>query len=247
MNLPLVETILFKYMRSPTFMELPSHPDMDFIPCSKRLIVASLMFFSMDSSHLVKSDLEKRCIGIINDVQFITHIHAVKCAFELQNRWSHSQLVGASFQHSFKCNYAITSFKSHSHVRDDKPRWRYEDIFWVQRCSSIAAGIVFEQHCPQYDLNVLVHWLSFFEHHCPQLTDSSFNHLPLPHSWSEYCLFSFLGSTVLPPDGQLFKECQEELMSFLSGILQIRSMFFLFDNFVLESTLILQRSCLFKV
>jgi hypothetical protein len=52
-----------------------------------------------------------------------------------------SVLVGASFQHSFKCNYAITSFKSHSHVGDDKPRWIYEDILWVQCCSSIAAGI----------------------------------------------------------------------------------------------------------
>jgi len=49
-------------------------------------------------------------------------------------------------------------------------------------------------------------------------------------SWSEYCLFSFSGSTVLPPGGQLFKEFREVLMSFLSGILQIQSMFFLFDN-----------------
>jgi hypothetical protein len=50
---------------------------------------------------------------------FITHIHAVKCAFELQSRWSHSQSWWcASFQHSFKCNYVITSFKSHSHVGD---------------------------------------------------------------------------------------------------------------------------------
>jgi len=43
--------------------------------------------------------------------------------------------------------------------------------------------------------------------------------------WFEYCFFSFSGSTVLPPAGQLFKECREELMSFLPGILQIRSMF----------------------
>ena len=49
-------------------------------------------------------------------------------------------------------------------------------------------------------------------------------------SWSEYCLFSYLGSTVLPLGGQLFKECREMLMSFLSRILQIQSMFFLFDN-----------------
>jgi hypothetical protein len=41
--------------------------------------------------------------------------------------------------------------------------------------------------------------------------------------------FFFLRSTVLLPGGQLFKESQEVLMSFLSGILQIQSMF-LFDN-----------------
>jgi len=44
------ETILFKYMLSPAFLELSGHPDMDLIPCSKRLIVVSSMFFSMDSS-----------------------------------------------------------------------------------------------------------------------------------------------------------------------------------------------------
>jgi hypothetical protein len=48
-------------------------------------------------------------------------------------------------------------------------------------------------------------------------------------SWSEYCLFSFLGSTVLPSGGQRFKECREMLMSFLSRILQTQSMF-LFEN-----------------
>jgi hypothetical protein len=42
-------------------------------------------------------------------------------------------------------------------------------------------------------------------------------------------LFSFLRSTELPPSGQLSKECQEVLMSFLSRILQIHPMF-LFDN-----------------
>jgi len=49
------------------------------------------MLFSMDFSHLVESDCEKKRIGITDDVHFITHIHAMKCAFELQNRWSHSQ------------------------------------------------------------------------------------------------------------------------------------------------------------
>jgi hypothetical protein len=52
--------------------------------------------------------------------------------------------------------------------------------------------IVFELYCSQYDLNMLVYWLSFFEPHCPQFIDLSFNHLSLSPSWSEYCLFFLL-------------------------------------------------------
>jgi hypothetical protein len=37
-------------------------------------------------------------------------------------------LGGCILPTSFKCDYVITSFKSRSHVGDDKPRWRYEDI-----------------------------------------------------------------------------------------------------------------------
>jgi hypothetical protein len=37
--------IHFKYVQSSTFMELSGHPDMDLIPCSKRLIVVCSMFF----------------------------------------------------------------------------------------------------------------------------------------------------------------------------------------------------------
>jgi len=67
MNLPPVETYPSS-MLSSAFIELPSHPDMHLIACSKRLIVVSSMFFSMDSSQLVKSNRKKKCIGIINDV-----------------------------------------------------------------------------------------------------------------------------------------------------------------------------------
>ena len=64
---------------------------MHLIAYSERLIIVCSMFFLMDSSQLVKLDSGKRCLDIINDVHVITHIHTVKCAFELQNRWSHSQ------------------------------------------------------------------------------------------------------------------------------------------------------------
>ena len=55
-------------------MELLSHPDMDLMLCSKQLIIVSTMYFSMDSSKLVKLDRENNCFSIINDVHVITHI-----------------------------------------------------------------------------------------------------------------------------------------------------------------------------
>jgi len=107
--------------------KLSSCPDMHFISCSTRLIVVSSMFFSMDFSHFIESDCEKKCSSIIDDVHFITHIHAMKCVFELQNRWSHSQSWWcASFWHSFKCNYAITSVTTM--FQRITLRWRYKVV-----------------------------------------------------------------------------------------------------------------------
>jgi len=140
MNLLLAETILFKYMLSSTFLELSGHPDMDLIPCSKRLIVVSSMFFSMDSSQFVKSNHERKCIGIINDVHNPYSCGEVRI-WASKQMVPQSILVGASFQHSFKCNNVITSLKSHSHVGDDKPKWRYENILQVQHCPSIAVEV----------------------------------------------------------------------------------------------------------
>jgi len=59
MNLPPVETYPSS-MLSSAFMELPSHPDMHLIACSKRLFVAFPMLFSMNSFWLVKSAYKKK-------------------------------------------------------------------------------------------------------------------------------------------------------------------------------------------
>jgi hypothetical protein len=93
----------------------------------------------------------------------------------------------ASFRHSFKSSQVITSFRSHNHVSEGKLKCQYKDVLQAHLYSQLLLKftwimIVFEQYCPQYDLNMLVHWLSFFEPHCPQFTDSSFNHLSLPPS-----------------------------------------------------------------
>jgi hypothetical protein len=124
--------------------------------------------FSWIPLSFVKSDSGKKCLDIINDVHVITHIHTVKCAFELQNRWSHSQSWWcASFWHSFQCNYAITFFIAM--FQRVTPRWRYEVVPQLQRCFQLLLEFtrswnVFEQYCPRCDLNVLFHWLSFLNH-----------------------------------------------------------------------------------
>jgi hypothetical protein len=190
----------------------------------KGLIVVSSMLFSMDSSQLVKSDHERKCSGIINDVHHPYSCGEV-CIWASKQMVPQSVLVGASFQHSFKYNYTITSFKSHSHVRDDKPRWRYENILQMQRCSSIDAEIHYITNCfwtilPPAMIWMLVllsitKWLLWLPGMTlMDFTNSSFDYFIAP-SWSKYCLFSYPWSTVLPPGGQLFKECREMLMSFL--------------------------------
>jgi hypothetical protein len=57
--------------------KLPSHSDMHLIACNKKLIVVKSMFFSMDSSQLVKSDHEKEM-----------HWHHQWCSSPIFMRWS---------------------------------------------------------------------------------------------------------------------------------------------------------------
>jgi len=120
---------------------------------------------------------------------------------------------------------------------EDKPRSRYEVVPQGQRCFQLLLEFnrswnFFEQHCPPVwsecarssdylSLNTII--ISSLIHHLIIL------HCPL--AGLNTACFSFLGSTVLPPTAQLFKEWREVSMSFLSRISQTRSMFFfLFDN-----------------
>jgi hypothetical protein len=173
----------------------------------------------------------------------------MKCAFELQNRWSHSQSWWcASFWHSFKCNYAITSVIAM--FQKITPRWRYEVVPQVQRCFQVLLEFtrswnVFEQYCPRCDLNMLVHWLSFFETHCPPFTDLIIFFSP-QLSW---ILFVFLLKVHCIPQGVstfqgvLRRVDVISVKDFADSIdVLLCSTIFL----VLESNLIFQRSCVFK-
>ena len=58
----------------------------------------------------------------------------------------------AFFQHSCKSDHVITSFNSHSHFGDDKPRWRYKDVLQVHLCSQL--------YCPQECRGELISFMS---------------------------------------------------------------------------------------
>jgi hypothetical protein len=103
-----------------------SRPDMHLIACSERVIVICSMLFLMDSSQLVKSDSGKKCLDIINDVHVITHIHTMKCAFELQNKLSHSQSSWwVPFPTFIQCNCVITFVDNHV-SNDDNMRLSFK-------------------------------------------------------------------------------------------------------------------------
>jgi hypothetical protein len=160
-----------------------------------------------------------------------------------------SVLVMFIFRCSFKCTHLITYVRRHSHVLADDNKMPFKCSVAHQLLLKFTKSLtVFEQHCPQYDLNVLVHWLSFFEQHCLQYTDSSFNHLSLPPVDLNTVCFPTHDPLYCLQVSQFFKEYWEELMSFhvkyfadSLDVLHCSTIFL-----VLESNLIFQRSCLFK-
>jgi hypothetical protein len=108
---------------------------MHLIACSKRLIFVCSVFFSIDSSQLISSDCEKKCLSLINDVVFITHTHAVKCAFGLQNKLSHNQSSWwVPFSTFIQCSCVITSVDNHV-SKDDNMRLSF-------KCSIVPQSIL---------------------------------------------------------------------------------------------------------
>jgi len=132
----------------------------------------------------------------------------------------------ASFRYSITFIPVSSSIASHVSKDDDmKVSFRYTSVSPLLTRFT-RAWTILERHCPRYDLNVLAHWLSFFEHHCLQFTDSSFNHLSLPHSWSEYYLFFLFRVQCIAPSCSTLQGVSRTSMSFLSRISQTQSMFF---------------------
>jgi hypothetical protein len=126
-----------------------------------------------------------------------------------------------------------------------------EDMKISFKCNAahqLLMGLSLTNIAPNMIWVCLFIWLSFFEHHCLQFTDSSFNHLSLPHSWSEYYLFFPFQGPLYCPQLLKFSRSVEDfnVISIKDFADSIDVLLCLIIFLVLESTLIFQRSCLFK-
>ena len=106
------------------------------------------------------------------------------------------------------------------------------EVYWIINCSWTSLPLI--------DLNVLVHWLSFFEPYCPQFIDSSFDCLYPPADLNTVC-FPSRRSIVLPP-----RSVEENWCHFCQEFANLVDVFFLKIFLILESNLTFQRSCQFK-
>jgi hypothetical protein len=101
MNLPPVETILFKYMLSPVFTEtIQSSRHASHSLQYKGSWLYAQCYSPWIPLSFVKSDHERKCVGIINDVHHPYSCGEV-CIWASKQMVPQSVLVGASFWHSF--------------------------------------------------------------------------------------------------------------------------------------------------
>ena len=99
--------------------------------------------------------------------------------------------------------------------QDEDMKMSFRNIFALNCCRGLLDHKLFLNTLPLIDLNVLIHWLSFF--------DSSFDHLYPPADLNTVC-FPSQRSIVLPP------EVSRRIDVISVRNLQTRSMFFLFEN-----------------
>jgi hypothetical protein len=101
MNLPPVETILFKYMLSSVFIEtIQSSRHASHSLQYKGSWLYAQCYSPWIPLSFVKSDHERKCVGIINDVHHPYSCGEV-CIWASKQMVPQSVLVGASFWHSF--------------------------------------------------------------------------------------------------------------------------------------------------
>ena len=137
----------------------------------------------------------------------------------------------ASFRHSFKSSYVITSVIAMFQriTQDEDMRLSFKCSVVSNCCwSSLDHGTFFNNIAfgVIWMCSFIYYLLLLYFSHCPLFTDSSFSHLSLPPADLTTACVSFSWSTVLPLCGSTFKECWEELMSFLSRISQTQLIFF---------------------
>ena len=134
-----LKQILFKYMLSPTFLELPSHLDMHLITCSEKALccMLSVLLNGFLLSCWIKLQKEMYWPHPWCSIYHLYSCHEVRL-------WASKQMVPQSvlvvciflaFIQMELCDNIC-----YSHVSEGNPRWRYKDVLQVQHCSTISLG-----------------------------------------------------------------------------------------------------------
>jgi len=158
----------------------------------------------------------------------------------------------ASFRHSFKSSYVITSVIAMFQriTQDEDMRLSFKCSVVSNCCwSSLDHGTFFNNIAfgVIWMCSFIYYLLLLYFSHCPLFIDSSFSHLSLPPSWSNYCLcFLFMVHCIAPMwfnfQGVLRRIDVISVKDFADSI----DILLCLTIFLLESTLTFQRPCLFK-
>jgi hypothetical protein len=130
--------------------------------------------------------------------------------------------------HSIVCPYrSITMFKRLNPDTDVLQVHHHSHLLLEFTRSWLSLNNI----APWCDLNVLVHWLSFFEPHCPPFTDSLFSHFLCPPADLNTAYFSFSRSTVFPPCASIFQGVLRRVdVISCQGLRRLNQCSSLFDN-----------------
>jgi len=158
----------------------------------------------------------------------------------------------ASFRHSFKSSYVITSVIAMFQriTQDEDMRLSFKCSVVSNCCwSSLDHGTFFNNIAfgVIWMCSFIYYLLLLYFSHCPLFTDSSFSHLSLPPADLTTACVSFSWSTVLPLCGSTFQGVLRRIdVISVKDFADSIDILLCLTIFLLESTLTFQRPCLFK-
>ena len=142
----------------------------------------------------------------------------------------------ASFRHSFKSSYVITSVIAMFQriTQDEDMRLSFKCSVVSNCCwSSLDHGTFFNNIAfgVIWMCSFIYYLLLLYFSHCPLFIDSSFSHLSLPPSWSNYCLcFLFMVHCIAPMWFNFSRSVEKNWCHFCQGFRRLNWYSSLSDN-----------------